>query len=157
MLSTRLIKLIEGHWEGISSAVIHQIRSDSKLPMLRNLPDAELREVGRVILKNLGHWLTADRSEQADVREHYEGLGRVRFAEMIPLHECVRGLQIAKHKVIEFMRDHEFAQSAVSIYAEEELEHSLNELFDDLVYHEVLGYETAMRQAGARPITSRAR
>lgn len=147
MLSARLIQLIEENWEGITAATIRQIRSDPKLLHIRNLPETELREVGRNVLKNLGHWLTANRAEQRVVEEHYEGLGRVRLAESVPLHECVRGLQIVKQKVVEFMRDHEFAQSAVSIYAEEELEHRLNDFFDVLTYHEVLGYETALRQA----------
>lgn len=147
MLSTRLIQLIEDHWEGITGGTIRQIRSDPRLLHIRNLPETELREVGRNILKNLGHWLTANRQEQRIVEEQYEGMGRVRFAESIPLHECVRSLQIVKQKVVEFMRDHEFAQSSVSIYAEEELEHRLNEFFDDLVYHEVLGYEGALRKA----------
>ncbi len=145
MLSARLIQLVEENWEGITAATIRQVRSDPKLLHVRNLPDSELRDVGRGILKNLGHWLTANRAEQRMVEEQYEGLGRVRFAEGVPLHECVRALQVVKHKVVEFMRDHEFAQSSVSIYAEEELEHRLNEFFDDLTYHEVLGYEKALR------------
>jgi hypothetical protein len=147
MLSARLIQLIEENWEGITSATIRQIRSDPKLLRIRSLPETELREVGRNILKNLGHWVTANRAEQRVVEEQYEGIGKVRFAEGIPLHECVRGLQVVKQKVVEFMRDHEFAQSSVAIYAEEELEHRLNEFFDDLTYHEVLGYERALREA----------
>ena len=146
MLSARLIQLIEENWEGITAGVIRQVRNDPRLSAIRTLPDTELREVGRNILKYVGHWLTANPTEQRVVQEQYEGIGRVRFAESIPLHECVRALQIVKSKVIEFMRDHEFAQSAVSIYAEEELEHRLNEFFDDLTYHEVLGYETALRR-----------
>ena len=157
MLSARLIQLIEENWEGITSATIRQIRSDPKLLHIRNLPETELREVGRGILKNLGHWLTANRSEQHVIEEQYEGIGRVRFAERVPLHECVRALQIVKQKVVEFMRDHEFAQSTVSIYAEEELEHRLNEFFDDLTYHEVVGYETAMRVASEAATVHHAR
>jgi hypothetical protein len=147
MLSARLIQLIEENWEAITSATIRQIRGDPKLLHIRNLPESELREVGRNILKNLGHWLTANRAEQHMVEEQYEGIGRVRFAESVPLHECVRALQVVKQKVVEFIRDHEFAQSSVSIYAEEELEHRLNEFFDDLTYHEVLGYESALRES----------
>jgi hypothetical protein len=147
MLSAKLIQLIEDHWQGITTAVIHQIRGDSRLPHIGRLPETELREIGRGILRNLGHWLTASTAEQQMVEEQYEGMGRVRFAEHIPLHECVLGLQVMKRRVIEFMRDHEFSESAVAIYAEEELEHRLNEFFDDLIYHEVIGYEEAMRKS----------
>jgi hypothetical protein len=147
MLSAKLIQLIEDHWQGITTALIHEIRGDSRLPNIGRLPETELRDVGRGILRNLGHWLTASATEQQMVEEQYEGLGRIRFAEHIPLQECVLGLQVTKHRVIEFMRDHEFSQSAVAIYAEEELEHRLNHFFDDLVYHEIIGYEEAMRKS----------
>jgi hypothetical protein len=157
MLSARLIQLIEENWEGITSATIRQILGDSKLSHIRNLPETELRDVGRGILKNLGYWLTASRTEQKVVEEQYEGVGRVRFAEAVPLHECVRALQVVKQKVVEFMRDHEFARSTVSIYAEEELEHRLNEFFDDLIYHEVVGYESALRSTIGAAATHGAR
>jgi hypothetical protein len=147
MLSAKLIQLIEDHWQGITTAIVHQIRSDPRLHHISGLPETELRDIGRAILRNLGHWLTASKPEQRMVEEQYEGLGRVRFAESIPLHECVLALQLVKRRVVEFSRDHEFAQSSVEIYAEEELEHRLNEFFDDLIYHEVIGYEDAMRKA----------
>jgi hypothetical protein len=147
MLSAKLIQVIEDHWEGITNVILHHIRSDPKLPHMRNLPESELRDVGRTILKNLGSYLTASKQDRRSLEEQYEGLGRVRFAEKVPLHESVRTLQLVKRKVVEFLRDHEFAQSTVAIYAEEELEHRLNEFFDDLIYFEVRGYEAAMRQA----------
>lgn len=147
MLSAKLIQLIEDHWEGIMTAVLHNLRNDPRLPNMRKIPDSELRDLGRTMLKNLGQYLTASRHELRALEEQYEGLGRVRFAEDIPLHESVRALQGVKRKVIEFLRDHEFAQSSVAIYAEEELEHRLGEFFDDLIYYEVRGYEAAMRQA----------
>ncbi len=147
MLSAKLVQLIEDHWQGITTAILHQIRSDPRLHHISGLPETELRDIGRAILRNLGHWLTASGSEQRMVEEQYEGLGRVRFAESIPLHECVCALQLVKQRVVEFSRDHEFAQSSVEIYAEEELEHRLNQFFDDLVYHEVIGYEEAMRKS----------
>ena len=149
MLSTKLVVLIEDHWQGISSAVLHTLRADAKLLHMRTLPDSELHEIGRTILRNLGHWLTASKGDQDMIEEQYEGIGRLRFAERIPLQECVRALQMVKRKVIEFMRDHALAESSVDILAEEELEHRLNDFFDDLIYHEVVGYEGAMRKASA--------
>ncbi|MBS1872144.1 MAG: hypothetical protein JSU00_02950 [Acidobacteria bacterium] len=149
MLSAKLIQLIEDHWQGIMTGIIHQMRSDPRLHHISGLPETELRDIGRGILRNLGHWLTASRTEQHAVEEQYEGLGRVRFAEHIPLAECVCALQVVKSRVVEFTRDHEFSQSSVEVLATEELEHQLNEFFDDLVYHEVIGYEGAMRKAMA--------
>jgi hypothetical protein len=149
MLSAKLIQLIEDHWQGITTAVVHQIRSDPRLHSISGLPEAELRDAGRNVLRNLGYWLTASKSERQLFDEQHEGMGRVRFAEHVPLNECVRALQIMKHKVVEFTRDHEFSKSTVDVYAEEELQHRLGEFFDELVYHEVIGYEEAMKRAMA--------
>ena len=38
MLSTKLVVLIEDHWQGISSAVLHTLRADAKLLHMRTLP-----------------------------------------------------------------------------------------------------------------------
>jgi hypothetical protein len=149
MLPTKLIQLIEDHWQGISAAFINSVRKDPALRRISMLPESELRDRCRTLLTNLGHWLTASKLDREMIREQYEGIGRMRFAEGVPLAECVRALQLFKHKVIEFMRDHVFAQSSVDIYGEEELEHRLNEFFDDLVYHEVVGYEAAMKKVSA--------
>jgi hypothetical protein len=147
MLSAKLIQLIEDHWEGITTSILRQLRSDPRLLHVGKLPESELRDTGRTMLKNLGACLTANRQDWRSLQEQYEGIGRVRFAQNIPLHESVRALQVVKKKVVEFLRDHEFAQSTVSIYAEEELEHRLNEFFDELIYSQVRGYETALRQS----------
>ena len=149
MLSTKLIQLIEDHWRGISTSFVQALRSDAALRHISTLPESELRDRGRTLLRNLGHWLTASKLDRDMIREQYEGIGRMRFAEHVPLAECVRALQLFKRKTIEFMRDHAFAQSSVDIYGEEELEHRLNEFFDDLIYHEVVGYEAAMRKVAA--------
>src|SRR5689334_9094133 len=112
MLSVKLIQLIEDHWDGITTTVLHQIRNDARLPRLRELPDTEIRDIGRMLLRNLGHYLTASKAELRLLQEQFEGLGRIRFAERIPLHESVRALQMVKKKVIEFSRDHELSNSA---------------------------------------------
>jgi RsbT co-antagonist protein rsbRD N-terminal domain len=149
MFSTKLIQLIEDHWRGISTSFVQDLRSDGALRHISTLPESELRESGRNLLRTLGDWLTASKLDRDMIREQYEGIGRMRFAENVPLAECVRALHLFKRKTIEFVRDHTFAQSSVDVYGEEELEHSLNEFFDDLIYHEVLGYEAAMRKLAA--------
>lgn len=152
MLSTRLVHLIEDHWDTISSSVIHQIRSDPSLRRIRALPETELREIGRTILRNLGHWLTAPKSDREIVGEQYETIGRLRFAENIPLCECVRALQIVRRKTVAFIVDQGFADSTVDMYGASELERRFGAFFDDLIYHEVIGYERALRQAAQLPI-----
>ena len=54
MLSAKLVQLIEDHWEGITNSILRQLRSDPKLAHIGLLPDSELRDTGRIMLKNLG-------------------------------------------------------------------------------------------------------
>ncbi len=73
-------------------------------------------------------------------------MGRARFEEGIPLHESVRGFQIVKEKIIDFIHEQGTAKTSVELYAEEELELRLSGFFDVLVYHLIRGYEGAWRR-----------
>ncbi len=148
MFSSRLIQLIEGHADQITSNIIRQIRSDPKLRELGELPESDLQDKARGILKNLGQWLS---SKDDEIASHFELLGRMRFEESVPLHEILRALQIIKERMIGFARDQGIVDTAVDIYAEEELEYSVDRLFDHLIYHFVRGYEAAMREAVQLP------
>lgn len=151
MLSSKLIQSVEDHWESIASRVIRQIREDPELFHFKKLPDSELREMGQEIFKNLGHWLVASREQ--DVARRYEFLGQLRYRELVPLHESVRGLHIVKNALLDYIRGEGLGPTAVELYAEEELEHEVGRFFDSLVFHLVKGYEGALRHAahmGAR-------
>jgi hypothetical protein len=147
MLSGRLVHLIEANCDQIVTRVIHQIRHDPELRHIHTLPDGELREWGGHILENLGDWLTAGKEEE--LRKRYEHVGRLRFAESIPLYEAVHGLLLVKNKMIDFVQEQAMAKTTVQVYAEEELEHRVDRFFDILVCHLVRGYEHALRQAAA--------
>ncbi len=141
MLSGRLIHLIESHFDEIAARVLADIRRDPDLKHLNRLPDAELREWGHNILKNLGHWLAA--GHDREVAAHYEHLGQVRYEQDVPLHESVRALAILKEKMIAFVEDQVMTRSAVELYAEEELEHGVDRFFDNAIYYLIRGYQQA--------------
>ncbi len=145
MLSTKLIQLIEDHWEGIVARVLRQIREDARLFHMRKLPDSELRLWGQNILKYLGHWLIESRDEE--IAHRYESQGRLRYQEAIPLHECVCTMALLKQALLVYIRDAGVAQNIVELYAEEELELSVGRFFDSALYHMVRGYEGEMRKA----------
>jgi hypothetical protein len=151
MLSSRLIHLIEGHWDSLTDRLIRQIRSDARLRHIGSLPDGELREKAREILQHLGDWLTASDEEQ--VAGRFERAGRVRFEDGIPLHEVVLAYIRIKDRTLEFIRDRGIGPDMVELYAEEEFEMHLGRFFDSLIYHLVRGYEEAMR---AQPSAKRA-
>jgi len=143
MLASKLIEMIEVHWEQIAGHVIRQIRREAELLELGKLPEADLRERTRDILQHLGAWLV---SREEDVAKRYERLGRKRFEEDVPLHEIVHALHIIKDKTIEYVGDQGLHRTSVDLYAEEELERGVGRVFDRLVYYVVRGYERAMRE-----------
>ncbi len=152
MLSGKLVHQIEAHWDLIYPRAVAEIRNDPKLPHFRSMPEMELRERAQDILENLGHWLAAGNEEE--VARRYEGLGRVRFEEGIPLHETVRAFCMVKEKVITFVQEQATARTSVELYAEEELEHRLATFFDDLIYYLIRGYEAAWRRAAHAAATA---
>jgi hypothetical protein len=144
MLSHRLIEQIESHWEPITARVLCDIRCERELEHIARLPESELAEWGRSILKNFGHWLEG---QDDDLGRRYETLGKLRYEEGVPLHEAVHGLHLLKQRILDFVRAQGFAQTTVEIYAEEELEYRVGRFFDWLVWHLVRGYEAALRSA----------
>ena len=144
MLSGRLVHLIEANSTSIIQQVISQIRRDPDLVNVSTLPDAELREYGEHLLDRLGHWL-AGGTEQ-ELADYYEGTGRLRFEEGVPLNEAVKGLFLVKNKMIDFVLNQAAARTYMQLYAEEEFEHCIDRFFDILVWRLVKGYEQALRK-----------
>ena len=84
MLSTNLVRMIESHAEQITTEAIRRIRQDAELPHLNKLTESELRSWAGHILKHLGDWLAA--SDEKQIASCYQGLGKLRFEEHVPLH-----------------------------------------------------------------------
>lgn len=144
MLSSKLIAMIEDHWESISARVLHQVRNDPELLHVRKLPESDLHDWGREIVTHLGHWLI---TSEREVARRFEQIGRTRYQQLVPLHECVHGLHIVKNAILSFVRDQGLGQTTVEVYAEEELEHHVGLFFDCLIHYLVRGYEEELRQA----------
>jgi hypothetical protein len=144
MLSSKLIRMVEDHWENIAKRLMRRIRQDPRLRHIHEIPESELLERAREILKNLDHWLSATNTEELTKR--YESLGKTRFDEGVPLHELVRSHLLIKDAMIEFLRDQGIAQSPVEFYAEEELEYCTGRFFDNMICSVVKGYEEAVER-----------
>src|SRR5690348_16717463 len=116
MLSGKLVHLIESHWDQIASRVIDQVRREPQMPHVRGLAESELREMGEVLLQNLGHWLSAGNEE--DLAQKYEQFGKLRCQQNVPLHESVRGLYIIREKMLDFVEDQLTLKNTLELYAE---------------------------------------
>jgi hypothetical protein len=139
-----LVRSIDAHWEEIALDAARRIREESDVPHMAKLSDHELRDWVHTILNFLSFWPSAGLNEI--MAKQFQELGRRRFETSIPLQEAVRCLQILKHTLFDFTRSRGFAQNAVEVYAQEELEHGVGLLFDRLVYAVVLGYQEAQTQ-----------
>ncbi len=147
MLSTNLVRMIENHAEQITADLLERLREDPELPNLRKLPTLELHSRAGHILKHLGDWLSE--SDEKQIAISYEALGRLRFEERVPLHECVRNFQRLKEHMVSYIRNQGFHQTTIELYAEEELEHLLGQFFDKMIYYMVRGYEGERRHTQA--------
>jgi len=142
MLSSKLVRLIEDHWDPLTTRIVKQFRADARLDHFGSLPESELRDRGRDILEHLGHWLTV--SGEHELTRHFERIGVERHQEGVPLHEVVLAYSIIKHEMIEFVRTQGLGPNAIELYAEEELEHNIGRFFDCAIYHVVRGFEYAL-------------
>jgi hypothetical protein len=145
MISANLVQLVEDHSDGVATRIIRQLREDPRLPHMGSLPEGELRSRAREILKHLGHWLLV--SKERESAKHFEEIGAERFREGIPLAELALAYIIVKAQIIQFVRDQGIGQTAVELYAEEELEHVVSRFFDMTVYNLIKGYENALNGA----------
>lgn len=141
MVSVKLVHRIEDHWEQVSARVIRLIRSSQDLPQITAMPESEMTEVCRRVLRNLGDWLVS--GSESDLASHFERNGADRYRGGIPLSEAIRALQLMKDATIGFIQDGGPVENSVELYAEEELEIQLGRFFDLLVFHLARGYERA--------------
>jgi hypothetical protein len=144
MLSSKLIQLIEDHWDPITTCILEEIRHNPRLRHVGGLPESDLRERARDILERLGHWLSSSREDE--MARRFEAVGALRFSESIPLAEVVLAYLIVKERMLDFVRGQGMAQSTVALYAEEELEHCVGQFFDSMTYYVIRGYERAMAE-----------
>jgi hypothetical protein len=145
MLSTRLVQLIEAHWEEITERVISEIKKNPETQQLAGRPESELRAWSRDILENLETLLAARKEDL--VQRRFRTFGRMRYEENVPLHEAVLRLQILKAEILNFVHEQGFAMTVLELYREEELQVLIGRFFDACVFQIVRGYEDALRLA----------
>jgi hypothetical protein len=140
MISAKLVHRIEDHWEQVSARFFRLMRSSQDMPHFARLPETELTEVCRRVLRNLGNWLVS--GSESDIAWIFERIGAERHRSGIPLSEAIRVVQLLKDATVSFIQDEGPVDNSVQLYAEEELENQLGRFFDLLVFHLARGYES---------------
>ncbi len=147
MISANLVNLIEGHADQIIARVVDHVHRDPETEAIRSLIEAELREWGPDLLKNLGHWLSP--SGRDELRRRYERLGRELSDERIPLDEALRAWFLIREKALDYLEEQISAKTHVALYEEEELDRRMARFFDSLAIHLVRGYVREVKRAAA--------
>jgi hypothetical protein len=117
------------------------MRSSADVPHFTRMPESELTEVCRRVLRNLGNWLVS--ASESDIAWIFERIGAERRRGGIPLSEAIRVVQLLKDATISFIQDEGPVDNSVQLCAEEELENQLGRFYDLLVFHLARGYENA--------------
>jgi uncharacterized small protein (DUF1192 family) len=161
MLGAHLLQLIQAHAGSLTSDVIKDLRTNDRTPSLHRLGAPELDSRVAALFWNLGQWIGS--ADEAAVRREYEEMGRIRFAEGIPISELVYALLLTKQHLRRYIRDHglvDFAGDRVvpdellplELYSIQELNYRVGEFFDRALYHLARGYEA---EAAARHLSDR--
>ncbi len=154
MVSATLVHRIEDHWEQVSARFFRLLRNSRELPHIARMPESEMVEACRRVLRNLGNWLVC--GSESDIAWHFERIGAERHRNGIPLSEAIRVVQLMKDATINFLQDEGPLENSVELYAEEELENQLGRFFDLLVFHLARGYESATATPAHPAAVSRA-
>ena len=149
MVSATLVHRIEDHWEQVSARFFRLLRNSGDVPHVAGMPESEMVEACRRVLRNLGNWLVS--GSESDIAWHFERIGAERRRSGIPLSEAIRVLQLMKDATIDFIQDEGPLENSVELYAEEELENQLGRFFDLLVFHLARGYESTSAQSHHHP------
>jgi hypothetical protein len=141
VLTSKLVRLIEKHAEGLTREIVRELRTDPYTTSYRQV----LWEQDRVrvfdVVSHLGHWL--DTESDSATEEAHRKPGQQRFAEAIPLAEVVYALALTKRVLRHYGLTHGWVDSAVELYQLTELYDMISHSFDRATYFTVLAYEEA--------------
>jgi len=154
MLTSRLMEFIETHATSLISEAMQDVLTSERTTSFRKLPAGELEQRIAALYLNLGKWI--GNPQEDAVQKEYEGWGRKRFQQGIPLSEIVYCLILAKAHLSRFIREHGLIAFSgdrvtpdelvpVQLYGIQELNYMVVEFFDRALYHLTRGYEAAAR------------
>ena len=150
MLGGRLLLLIQAHAGSLTHDVVRDLVTSERTPAFRRLATASVEERVSAFFYNLAKWI-GDPDERP-VKAEYEGMGRTRFRDGVPISEMIYALVISKQHLRRYIREHglvDFAGDRVvpdellplELQSVQELNYQIGEFFDRALYHLARGYE----------------
>jgi len=130
--------MVEDHADQITHALLNDLQSNPRTPTYHSLSRDELHRRVFEIYRNLGRWVANEADETVEAA--YSDLGKIRFAEDIPLSEVVYALILTKYHLREYINTSALLDSAVELYQEKELQRMIGMFFDKAIYFTVQAY-----------------
>jgi hypothetical protein len=140
MISAKLVRMIEEHAEQLTEGLVKDIQTNTKTSYYHQFSAEELYKRAYDVYKNLSDWLI-DKTED-EVKEKYMELGKQRAAENIPASQLIFGLILTKDHLLDYVKTHGLADTALDFYLELELFYLVTQFYDKAIYFAVCGYET---------------
>jgi hypothetical protein len=92
----------------------------------------------------LEEWLL--QKTEDDIEKRFRAIATRRAADGVGLHQFVWVLIISRNHLWQFLRREAFADNAVELFGELELQQMLNHFFDRAVYYGIRGYDEAAQR-----------
>jgi hypothetical protein len=140
-LSGRLIKVVEGNAELLTQDVVMKLQTSPLTPAYHGLSDREIHGRVYAVYHEMGVWLWE--KSTSVIETWYARLGGERCEEGIPLGQVLWALILTKDHLVNFMDTYSFADSAVELYQQQELDRIIGHFFDRAMCYTVEGYERA--------------
>ena len=146
MLSGRLIRVIEGQAEELTRGTVEILEHSPRTPAYHRVPYHELHDRVYAIYHDLGKWL--EERTDGTIQGWYNGLGKQRFDERIPLADVLWALVLIKHHLRERVAASTTADSAIELYRKQELDQLIGQFFDRALCYTAEGYQRAASPQG---------
>lgn len=130
--------MIEDHAEQIARGLVNDLQSNDRTAAYHALSRNNLHRRIFEVYRNLDRWLITDSNEEIEAA--YRELGKIRFAQDVPLSEVVYALILTKNHLRAFIRTSALLDSAIELYQEKELQQLIEQFFDKAIYHTVQAY-----------------
>jgi hypothetical protein len=152
LLGLKLVRLIERHSAELAQGLTKRILESERTCDFRKIPPEKLQLAAAEVYRNLGEWLT--QKTEDDIEKRFRAIATRRAADLVGLHQFVWALIISRDHLWQFLRREAFADNAVELFGELELQQMLNHFFDRAVYYGILGYDDARDQDSAKRYSS---
>jgi hypothetical protein len=140
VLSTKLIRLIEGNAKELTRKWLDAVRQRPDLPTYRNFDEGQACARAFEVYSQLGKWLSQE-TAKSDVARIYTALGRQRRKEGFALSEVVQALIITRRILWFKVQADGFLDNVLDLKSALDLNNSVVLFFDRAIHFTVKGFE----------------